>query len=173
MGKEVDYMSIALIHDSDIKKRVWVLHKSGYLFTEIAQLLSKEFNQRILPVMVWRVIHNVTVATHKTVREYEYPSLEEIVYIFNVSMQKEKNSTLIKHVETVIRRNLMLKILNKYHNKEFEYIEVKNECKDREDEENFLRHWEYLVKFNYIEENGNGKFIFCDRVKRWHLYKRI
>jgi hypothetical protein len=118
------------------------------------------------PEMIWDIEKKENQTT-----ESDYPSLEDISYLFNPKVQKEKNSTIISYRNITIRRDLMIRILNKFSSKEFTYNEVKYECNDRDGEENFLRHWEYLLNNYYIEETTNNKFKFCDRVKRWKTFK--
>jgi hypothetical protein len=97
--------------------------------------------------------------------------MEDIAYLFNKKMQKDKNSTTIIFRGTTIRRDLLLRFLNTFYNKEFSYFEAKNLLNDRDGDESFLRHWEYLLNYNYIEQVEDQRFKFCDRVKKWKAFK--
>lgn len=66
----------------------------------------------------------------------------------------------------------MLRILTNYYSKEFTYMEVKNECNDREGDNNFRAHWDYLFKYHYIEKVDDYKFKFCSRVREWKTFNK-
>lgn len=163
------------ITDPDIINKACELKKSGVLVRDISKTLSGETGQRITQMALWRLFDSLQEEPKKELLESDYPSIEDISYLFNKKTQKEKNSTLIKVLSSdnketiVIRRDLMIRILNKYYKSEFTYKEVKYECNDREGDENFLAHWNYLLKYNYIEKVDDYKFKFCDRVKKWKL----
>lgn len=157
------------IEDPVIIKKAYDLKLSGMFVSDISFQLSKETGNKITQMALWRLFDSLKEEPQKELLESDYPSLEDISYLFNKKSQKEKNSTLLNHNGITLRRDLMIRILNNYYNKEFTYNEVKINCNDRNGDENFLAHWNYLLKFNYIERVDDYKFKFCDRVKKWKL----
>jgi hypothetical protein len=161
------------MNDPSLIKKAWDMRRLGMFVSDIAKLLSAESGKPVTQISLWRYFDSVSEEPPHEIAEYEYPSYEDISYIFNKKMQQEKNSTIIKIIayekEITIRRDKMLDILHKFHNKEFTFGDVKNKCNDREGE-SLYGHWKYLLNGNYIEKTENGKFKFCERVKQWYLF---
>lgn len=164
---------VTLINDPLFIKRAYDLKLSGMFVSDIAKMLSHETGTRITQIALWRALNNYDSLENEELNDYEYPSLEDISYLFNKKVQKEKNSTVISYRSETIRRDLMLKILNKFYKKEFTCNEVKRECNDRQGDENFLAHWKYLLDNHYIEKVDDIRFKFCDRIKKWKAFGQI
>jgi hypothetical protein len=162
-------MALKTLDDPVLIQKAVEMKKLGFFVSDIARKLSEDTGEKITQMSLWRLFKSKEkeLKTKTPLDNYEYPSFEDISYLFNKMIQKDKNLTTIKYKEITIRRNLMLRFLNKYYNKEFTLSEVKYKCNDRNEDENFLRHWEYLLNNNYIEGTTNKKFKFCDRVKKW------
>lgn len=162
-----------VIEDPDIIKQSLEMRDTGMYVSEIANELSKRTGKKITQMAIWRMFDAEKEKKVDPLAEYEYPSLDDYSYIFNTKMQKDKNSTLLKHEGVTIRRDLMLRILNKFYKTEFTYYDVRRDLKDRDNEENFLAHWNYLLKNHYIEKVDDYKFKFCDRVKKWKAFGQV
>lgn len=161
------------LDDQDIIQKACEMKQAGMFVSDIAKRLSKETGLKITQMSLWRMFNNLKEEPLREIAEYEYPSHEDISYLFNRKAQKEKNSTIITYHNVTIRRDLMLRILNRYYKIEFTYNEVKRKCNDREGDENFLAHWQYLLDFHYIEHVDDLKFKFCDRVKKWKTFGQV
>ncbi len=172
-------MTLSYIDNQTLIQKAYELKRSGIPVRQISKKLSEESGTRITQMALWRLFDSLKEEPQKELLESDYPSLEDYSYVFNKKTQKEKNSTIIKvlsfnNKEIVIRRDLALRILNGYYNKEFTFNEVKYECNDRDSGgENFLAHWDYLLKCNYIEKVDDYKFKFCDRVKKWKTFGQV
>lgn len=162
-------MSLTTIEDITLIEKAYKMKHAGILVSEISNRLSVETGQKITQMALWRLFDSLKEETQKELLESDYPSIEDISYLFNKKVQKEKNLTLIKYRDETIRRDLMIRILNGFYKKEFTYMEVKIECKDRDKEENFMAHWRYLLDLHYIEKVDEYKFKFCERVKKWKV----
>lgn len=156
--------------EQEILQQICEMKEAGMFVSEIAAELSKQTCSKVTQISIWRVLEAEKEKQVDSLAEYEYPSLEDYAYIFNTKMQKDKNSTTLKYEGITIRRDLMLRILNKFYKTEFTYYDVRRDMSDRHNEENFLAHWNYLLKNNYIEKVGDYKFKFCDRVKKWKAF---
>lgn len=165
-------MTLTTVDDPVIIKKAIEMRRKGMYVSDIAKKLSEDTGIRITQMALYRLFKSIKneFESNPLLAEYEYPSLEDIAYLFNKKFQKDKNSTTITYLGVTIRRDLMLRILNIYHNKEFTLSEVKHKYNDRDEDENFLRHWEYLLNNNYIEETTNKKYKFCNRVKKWIIF---
>jgi hypothetical protein len=161
---------LSIITDPDLIQEAYEMKQSGMRVSDISFKLSTKTGMRITKIALWRTFDAITKEPPRELLESDYPSLEDISYLFNKKVQKEKNSTLLKHDDITIRRDLMLRILNNYYKTEFTYDEVKYECNDRDGDENFLAHWKYLLRFHYIEKVDDFKFKFCDRVRKWRTF---
>jgi hypothetical protein len=122
-----------------------------------------------------RALENLYLSTNnplKEINEYDYPSRDDIENIFSKLLQKEKN--IICSYENVnLRRNLMIRILETFHNKEFTYEEARIILNDRYKDDSFFAHFNYLINYNFIEKNKKGKFKFCNRVKKWRAFGKL
>ena len=172
-------MALSTVDDPNIILMAYEMKLSGMLVSDIARKLSVDTGERITQMALWRLFDSLKEEDQKELLESDYPSDEDITYLFNKKTQKEKNSTIIKHLsannkEITIRRDLMIRILTNYYSKEFTLNEVKVNCNDRDSGgENFLAHWNYLLKYNYIEKVDDYKFKFCDRVRKWKTFGQI
>jgi hypothetical protein len=104
--------------------------------------------------------------------ESSYPALEKIENIFNKQLQKESN-TAFKYRNVSIRRNLMIKILDKYYDVEFTYNDMRIKLNDNRTDKSIFTHFEYLKNNNFIESVSGDKFRFIERVRRWKEIGRI
>lgn len=167
------YETQQLIENEDLLKQLNEMREAGMYVSEIAKELSKKTGTKVTQMAIWRALDTASNTQADQIAEYEFPSLEDYAYIFNAKTQKEKNSTLLQYEGVTIRRDLMLRILNKYYKTEFTYYDVRRDLKDRDNEENFAAHWNYLLKNHYIEKVDNYKFKFCDRVRSWKTFNKI
>lgn len=108
----------------------------------------------------------------KKIDDYEYPSRDDIENLFSKLLQKEKN-IICQYNNVNLRRNLMIRILETYHNHEFDYQEARIKLNDRDTEGHFLEHWNYLEEYNFIEKQKNGKYRFCKRVLKWKYFGQV
>ena len=166
-------MPITSLNDPEIIQQVYTMKDKGMLISDIAKTLSNETGNKISQLSICRALNAREEVKKKELFDSDYPSLEDYSYLFNKKFQKDKNSTTIRHDRITIRRDLMLRILTNFYTTDFTYNEVKKECNDRDGDSNFLAHWDYLLKFNYIEKVDEYRFKFCDRVKQWKTFGKV
>lgn len=135
--------------------------------SDIAEMLSKETGIKITQIALLRLF-KARITESKQISELDYPSRKEIEEVFSELLQKQENRICI-YGGKQLKRNVMIEILNKFHNKEFNQIEVKTSLYKVTDGEVFYQHWLYLLEGNYIEKVDDYKFKFCDRVKKWKV----
>lgn len=162
-------MRVKTIDNPDIIQKACELKQTGMFVSDIAKKLSDETGKRITQISLWSLFINQNEEPIPELLESDYPSLQDISYIFNIKFKKEKTLTVIKYHNTTIRRDLLQRILTKFYKKNFTYYDVKYECNDRDTDTAFLNHWEYLLHNHYIEQITDTEFGFCDVVKRWHM----
>lgn len=161
------------IEDPEIIKQAYEMRECGMFVSDIAKELSEQTNTKITQISLWRLFNNKEeLSKDKKLEDYDYPSRDDIETIFSKLLQKEKNIAF-KYRNVNIRRNMMIRILEKYHNKEFTYDEVRIKLNDRYEEEGFYQHFEYLVNNNFIEKVNDTTFKFCDRVKKWKSFGQL
>ena len=167
-------MTISIkIEDSDIIKQAYEMREVGMFVSDIAKELSEQTNTKITQISLWRLFNNKEeLSEDKEIAEYDYPSRDDIETLFSKLLQKEKNIAF-NYRNVNIRRNLMIRILETYVNKEFTYDEVRIKLNDRYKEEGFYQHFEYLVNNNFIEKTTDTTFKFCDRVKKWRSFGQL
>ena len=159
--------------DSETMKQAYEMREVGMFVSDIARDLSEQTGKRITQMDLWRVFNNKDeLSNDKELADYDYPSRDDIETIFSKLLQKEKNIAL-QYRNVNIRRNLMIRILETYHVKEFTYDEVRIKLNDRYNEEGFFQHFEYLVNNNFIEKTTDVHFKFCDRVKKWKCFGQL
>lgn len=141
----------------------------GMRVHDIAEKLSVESGKTITQISLHRLFQSQKEEPIPELLESDYPSLQDISYIFNIKFKKEKTATVIRYHNTTMRRDLLQRILTKFYKNNFTYYDVKYECNDRDTDTAFFNHWEYLLHFHYIEHITDTEFGFCDIVKRWHM----
>lgn len=115
---------------------------------------------------------NLVSLQQEATKEYDYPSRDDIENIFSKLLQKEKNIAFV-YQGTNIRRNLMIRILEMYHNTEFSYTEMRIELNDRDTEQGIFNHFEYLKNNHFVESTTKDKFKFCNRVRKWKMFGQV
>lgn len=162
-------MNPTTITDPILVGKIIDMKQTGMRVCDIAPKLSMESGKRITQSAIWRLFDSMKEEPIPELLESDYPSLQDISYIFNIKFKKEKTSTVMTYHNTTIRRDLLQRILTKFYKKNFTYYDVKYECNDRDTDTAFLNHWEYLLHNHYIEQITDTEFGFCDVVKRWHM----
>lgn len=162
-------MNPTTITDPIIMGKASDMRQLGMRVIDIAEKLSVEGGKRITQMSLHRLFASQKKEPIPELLESDYPSLQDISYIFNIKFKKEKTATVITYHNTTMRRDVLQRILTKFYNKNFTYDNVKHECNDRDTDTAFLDHWEYLLHFHYIEHITDTEFGFCDIVKRWHM----
>jgi hypothetical protein len=107
------------------------------------------------------------------IEEYDLPSRNDLENLFSKIVQKERNILDEKYHGINLRRNLFIRFLETYCNKEFSYEEVKTKLNDRDKDDSFYAHFDYLKNNNFIIKSSSERFKFCDRVKKWKNFGQI
>jgi len=157
------------ITDPILMGKAYDMKQTGMWARDIAEKLSVESGEKITHISVARLFNGLKEEPIPELLESDYPSLQDISYLFNIKFKKEKTATVIRYHNTTMRRDLLQRILTKFYKKNFTYYDVKYECNDRDTDTAFFNHWEYLLHFHYIEHITDTEFGFCDIVKRWHM----
>lgn len=161
-------MRISIINDKTIINRACEMKSSGMFLSDISKQLSEEFGTKVTQISLCRLFNSLKEEPQKEITELDYPSRKEIEECFSELLQKQENRICI-YGGKQLKRNVMIEILNKFHNKEFTQLNVKNDLYKTIDGEVFYQHWCYLLEGNYIEKVDDYKFKFCDRVKKWKV----
>jgi hypothetical protein len=161
-------MTQTTIDDPDLIKIALELRQSGMFVSDIARTLSKETEKRVTQIALCRLFNNLKDDTPKQLTELDYPSRKEIEDCFSELLQKQENRICL-YGGKQLKRNVMIEILNKFHNKEFNYSDVETSLYKTSDKEAIYQHWCYLLEGHYIEKVDDYKFKFCDRVKKWKV----
>jgi hypothetical protein len=164
-------MKTMVISDPVIIKKAHRLKESGLFVSDISKKLSEETGIRITQLSLWRLFTSTKIEKND-ISELDYPSRKEIENIFSDLLQRE-NDLICTHGGEKLKRKIMIRILNTYIKKEFTYNEVRINLNTMINENVFLQHWNYLTAHNFIEKTENGKFKFCDRVKKWRNFGQI
>jgi len=161
------------LEDPKIMNQAYEMREVGMYVSDIAKELSEQTGQKITQMALWRLFNNKEeLSEDKELADYDYPSRDYLETIFSKLLQKESNKALT-YRNTTIRRNLMIRILETYIDKEFTFDEVKIKLNDRYTEEGFFHHFEYLVNNNFVVKIDSTRFKFCDRVKKWKRFGEV
>lgn len=148
------------------------MRSAGIFVCDISKQLSQETGKKISQMELWRLFKSLEKAPDPKIEKYEYPSREDIENLFSPALQREKN-IICSYKGVNLRRNLMIKILENFVNKSFYYDEARIKLNDRDREDHFLQHIDYLKKYHYIELGQDQKFRFCERVKKWRFFGQL
>lgn len=165
-------MQQIILEDPVLIQRARELRLDGMFVSEIAKILSIESGKKITKMALWRLFDSLKEEPKKELYELDYPSRKEIEELFSELLQKQENRICI-YGGKQLKRNVMIEILNKFHNKEFTQLDVKKNLYKTTDGEVFFQHWRYLLEGHYIEPVDEYKFKFCDRVKQWRNFGKI
>lgn len=165
-------MNLTTLDDPALVQKATEMKHMGMFVSDIAKQLSEESGKRITQMAIIRAMRLKKEMSGNELTELEYPSRKEIEECFSELLQKQENRICI-YGGKQLKRNVMIEILNKFHNKEFTQLDVKKNLYKTTDGEVFSQHWRYLLEGNYIEKVDEYKFKFCDRVKQWKNFGKI
>jgi len=158
--------------DPTIISRVYEMKDKGVFISDIAKILSNEVGDKITQISICRALNAREEEPQQELTELDYPSRMEMEEVFSELLQKQENRICIFGGKQ-LKRNVMIEILNKFMNKEFDFQEVKKNLYKTTDGDTVWQHWNYLLKGNYIEKVDDYKFKFCDRVKKWKTFGQV
>jgi hypothetical protein len=161
-------MKIDKLNDVGLIQKALEMRQSGMFVSDIAKTLSNETGKKITQLALWRLFDSLKEEPQKKLLESDYPSRKEIEEVFSDLLQKQENRICI-YGGKQLKRNVMIEILNKFHNKEFNYSDVETSLYKTSDKEAIYQHWCYLLEGHHIEKVDDYKFKFCDRVKKWKV----
>lgn len=96
----------------------------------------------------------------------DHPPNDMIKDIFSKELKKQNNKITV-YGGINIRRDLMIKFLRRFRNKEFTYHEAKYHLNDRDTDNSFCAHFQYLKNKGFIEKIPEGVYVFRETVKAW------
>jgi len=170
------YMTAPIIEDPEIVKQASEMRKAGMFVSDISKALKsktgKEITQMALLGLFTKEEKEKLSEDGNDPDELDYPSRDELENIFSERLQKERNRAGEYH-GTIIRRDLMIRVLRAYILKEFTYEEVRIKYNANYSHEQFYQHFDYLKHYNYIVKVSDTKFKFCDRVKKWNRFGEV
>jgi DNA-binding transcriptional MerR regulator len=158
-------MAHMILDDPILIQKACQMKDIGMFVSDISKILTEETGEKITQMSLWRLFNSLKEETKKQLTELDYPSRNEIEELFSELLQKQENRICI-YGGKQLKRNVMIEILNKFHNKEFNYSDVETSLYKTSDKEAIYQHWRYLLEGNYIEKVDDYKFKFCDRVKK-------
>ena len=160
---------ITTIEDQDIISKACEMRHIGMTIADISNKLIEETGRRITQISLCRLFNSIKDETTRKLNDLDCPSRAEMENIFSEILQKENNFICVYGGQKLERR-YMVRLIRKYHNKEFTYMEAKNELKNHIDEDRFRQHIEYLKVNNFIELTENGNLKFCKVVLEWYHF---